>query len=647
MALQHNPRFTAEFALIRILGNSLPPRHAENEMLEHLAFILDNEPELDNCEKIWVLNRIANPALQQRCAALITRAGYRVIQLPFDLDDYAKCFSDMSGVDVRLLGKINEDDPKQFTAASFALEWKLRHKSLYAINLNQARNMALNLGRGFAKWTLPWDAACFVTAQAWDEVQELAASKVDSRYLVVPMARVKDFRSLRYAGFRPNIFTEPQLIFRHDSQSFFDERLRYGNGDKAELLVRLGVPGPWQQWRFAGWDSHQPLPCPERGLFAQGGWVARLPAGCDPGVEEHELLRWRSRFTGVAGLCHQLDTRVVCRNHKKARLLCYHESALARTADHRVREWVQRAECELEDPMLLVKSGCHDRAGLQEMIEGVCRSTLAGYCSGVASYSERALQMLTAWFITPTTRMDPQIAFAHRQQPDAVPGQVWDIADFRDLWALLDAITLLHRAGTLAAESLVAIQSWFAELLQGMDTSATQENNHVAVWSDLTKAAVGAFLGRHELTARILADAPLRISTQLTPFAVPAVALQRSRPLHYGLLLAQGLANLAWLGRRLGVDLWRYQASQQRSVAMLIRFLAQNRTLLDDYSTDPQGFDVRIAMVAKLVPADAAGYAALKLQDLAVCQPAPGDVSRQAPEFGITPYFAEFGPASL
>src|SRR5690606_6324998 len=46
------------FVLYRIIGNDLYPRHKKGQSRENLQFILENEPQLDGCEKRWVVNRI-------------------------------------------------------------------------------------------------------------------------------------------------------------------------------------------------------------------------------------------------------------------------------------------------------------------------------------------------------------------------------------------------------------------------------------------------------------------------------------------------------------------------------------------------------------------------------------------------------------
>ncbi|HEY6643335.1 alginate lyase family protein [Povalibacter sp.] len=647
-----------EFALYRILGNSLPPRHGADEMLAHLRFTLEHEPELPGCRKHWVLNRIADARVEAACAELIRQAGHECIRLPFEMIHYAKRFNDVSD----LPPGVDRVDPNHsqiaFDTSSFALEWKYRHKNLYAIGLNEARNVALDAGRAIARWTLPWDAACFICSDAWEQIRGLAASDAAALHLVVSLARVRDNAALLRPGSVSASLTEPQLGFRNDSQSRFDERLRYGNLNKAALLRNLGVPGPWHAWRTAAWDTQPTAVNPERGRFVQGGWVARLASTSEERIESSEIVRWRSRFEGVETLCRQLDARLVAANNPPGRLLCYDEAALIR-GDRRPQAaaLVAHARAALARPLPSVrdKTGCahsgdpadylsvapyfhidaagtvrhldgqrndaatrgtmasltNDRAALDQLVTDACSTALAGTLTGDRTFLEHTARMLRAWFIASGTRMNPHMRFA-QVTPGRETGNAWGIVDFRGFWPLLDAIVLTSRAGLLSDDEQGTLKSWFEAFLVDVDTRGIgREPNNIAVWNDLVVAALAAFVGRHARAAEVLADLPLRFASQLSAFGVPVNELKRTRPLHYGLFLAQGLINSAWLGRRLGIDLWAYSASQHRSIAMLLRFLALNKRLLVDYTADADRFDQRLAMAFAQVPADAVHAQAL------------------------------------
>jgi hypothetical protein len=61
--------------LYRVLGNDLPPSHEIGQTLSNLRFMLDHEPELEACEKRWVVNRIVDPEQEAAIIALLEERG--------------------------------------------------------------------------------------------------------------------------------------------------------------------------------------------------------------------------------------------------------------------------------------------------------------------------------------------------------------------------------------------------------------------------------------------------------------------------------------------------------------------------------------------------------------------------------------------
>lgn len=94
-------------ALYRILGNDLPPRHALNQTMENLQFLLEHEldvahteildPDVSrsilHIEKYFVLNRIANPDTLDGIRKLLFDYGVSedyIIEIPFEWEEYSK-----------------------------------------------------------------------------------------------------------------------------------------------------------------------------------------------------------------------------------------------------------------------------------------------------------------------------------------------------------------------------------------------------------------------------------------------------------------------------------------------------------------------------------------------------------------------------
>ncbi len=267
------------FVLYRIIGNDLYPRHDAGQSMANLRFVLEHEPALQGCEKRWLLNRIRQPEKLRDLIHLLDQHGFGYDVIPFE----AKVFRELPW-DWNIL-----PEPSFLSSKSYRRLlnhqrqcWEIalyRHKNIYFMNNNGARNKALELGRQYADWVLPWDGNCFVTSAGWQRLRDSVLRQSAADYFYVPMQRVASNSDLLDPAFQADPRDEPQLIFAADAREQFNEAFPYGRRPKVELFWRLGLPGPWDAWLDEPWDQPrrnrlQPLPaCPE------AGWVARLHSG--------------------------------------------------------------------------------------------------------------------------------------------------------------------------------------------------------------------------------------------------------------------------------------------------------------------------------------------------------------------------------
>jgi hypothetical protein len=267
------------FVLYRIIGNDLPPRHTGGQSRSNLAFILEHEPNLPDCEKRFVINRIVDPKEEQTIIAMLERAQLKYIHIPFKQEEYLKIPWDthesnaQSSLCDKRLNALTVIEKNQILMRRYRL------KNNYVMHNNGARNAALCEGRTLAKWVLPLDGNCFFTAKSWNEVRSTVTKNPEIPYYLVPMARITDNSLLLQNSFTPLAQDEPQVLFRADTALEFNAEYPYGRRPKVELLWRLGVPGAWDKWHIEPWD----LPCPpfaeQAGNFGTAGWVARLYSG--------------------------------------------------------------------------------------------------------------------------------------------------------------------------------------------------------------------------------------------------------------------------------------------------------------------------------------------------------------------------------
>lgn len=279
------------FVLYRIVGNDLYPRHAKGQSRENLRFVLENEPDFDACEKIWILNRIVDPDEEEKIISLLEHHGRSFLRIPFDPVEYRSLGWDFSAYPSpdylvsddfqkrkgAYFGKLKGEHREH--AAGRAITAAYRFKNNYVMNNNGARNIALMNGKSRAKWVLPWDGNCFITEAAWRQIRSDIESRAHLKYFLVPMERVTDNNKLLQGNYIPLPVEEPQVVFRCDTDEVFNEEYCYGRRPKVELFWRLNVPGQWNSWRDDPWDQPRRALSKDHGQFGVAGWVARMFSG--------------------------------------------------------------------------------------------------------------------------------------------------------------------------------------------------------------------------------------------------------------------------------------------------------------------------------------------------------------------------------
>lgn len=616
-------RVADRFVLYRIVGNDLPPRHAIGSARANVAFILAHEPELADCERRWLLNRIADPAEEAALIALLERHGQTYTRIPFSLSEYAEMPWTLDQLPVRggLLAIAIEGSRKQHPDCDLMVRMA---KNNYAMNNNGARNAALLAGRAAAKWVLPWDGNCFLTATAWDALRAAVLARPYLKYFVVPMARLGDNAEILRPGFRPVAEDEPQILFRQDAAEMFDLGCPYGMRSKVSLFWRLGVPGPWSNWGRRPWERDHDDLAAEAGQFGVAGWVARLESG-DAALEVGKNAmqqRGRARTSGIIGMLDALDERAMAARLDSRHLTLYRESALAALrgagTDHPVAKQIRDdALAAMARGLHAVtdKTGCapggdrrdywhpapywwpnpatpdglplirrdgirrpgttlyeagseqYDRSRLQRVLEDSLRCALAWTITGDETFAAHGAQLLRRWFLDPAHGMTPHLRFAQvRAGRAGNQGTAPGVVEMRDLPLALDAARLLRRAGAFTAEDEVQFRAWLSAYLQWLldspqGRSACLARNNIGTFHDLQTAAIAAYLGDAATLVTTFRRCRERIQIQFDPDGKQPHELQRSRPLHYSCFNLQGWSSLARIGRGCGEDLWSYRSA--------------------------------------------------------------------------------------
>lgn len=220
-----------------------------------------------------------------------------------------------------------------------------------------------------------------------------------------------------------------------------------------------------------------------------------------------------------------------------------------------------------------------DVSDLDAMSSGVEALSLAYFFQDDPRYAEKAARLLRVWFLDPKTRMNPNASFA-QGVPGRTPGRAEGVLDTYRLLRVVEAVGLLAPSGALSRSDHAGLERWFADYAHWMQISPTGReeraatNNH-GVWFDYQLATFALFARDEALARDVIAKAgEARIARQVTPDGSLPEELQRTRALHYSYFTLEPMIGLADLGRCVGVDLWRYETADGRSLRKALAFLA-------------------------------------------------------------------------
>lgn len=213
----------------------------------------------------------------------------------------------------------------------------------------------------------------------------------------------------------------------------------------------------------------------------------------------------------------------------------------------------------------------YDRRRLERMCDLVHTLALAHYLLGEPSYGERAAAQLRVWFLDEATRMNPHLTNAQMIRGKN-EGSSFGLIETEALTRVVDAVGLLRATGAWPQEDDRKLRQWFAQYLDWLLTSklgqgeSRSPGNHGTLY-DVQTTVFALYTGQEDLARQILEKVgPRRIATQIEPDGAQPQELRRTRSLSYAQLNLTGMMMLAFLGEKMGVDLWNYRSDDGRSI---------------------------------------------------------------------------------
>ena len=626
------------FVLYRIIGNDLCPRHKKGQSRENVRFILENEPGLFDCEKRWVINRIIDPDEERQIIAMLEASNQAFIHIPFVVEEYRKIGWDFDAMPTpgfltsKQFQKLAEQLPQQLHDRGIAALYRLKNN--YVMNNNGARNAALADGRGLAKWVLPWDGNCFITAKAWQEIHHGVTARPHLKYFVVPMDRVMDNAILLREDFTPHPVEEPQLLFRRDADEAFDPRISYGRRPKAELFWRLSIPGPWDAWRDDPWDQKRRALSPEAQQFGVVSWVARMFSGVEAFEQKNKestARRDQARREAIITTIDHLDglrydaardpdglafyprerlnhlrhalqhdgplLPLAARIVKDAELaltgepfsvmeamalapncdphdyLSPESSLRSDFAEPRGTPYTKKNAQRAPSPRIYEPNSFQydNRTRLQLMFDGTAALALGWYLTGRADFASHGAGLIRTCFLDPATRMNPHL------------GGCGSIIELKNLYYVLDAVRLLESSGAFGTEDTEALKAWLQGYLLWLETSkqGTKEmtsRDHHGSYFDLQTAAITAYLGERRKLRDIFLRAQCRIAQQFTEAGVQPEEMPRPNTQHCVFFNLQGWLCIFQIAIAKGLPIGDWTREPYSRIATAFRWIMRHHT---------------------------------------------------------------------
>lgn len=199
--------------------------------------------------------------------------------------------------------------------------------------------------------------------------------------------------------------------------------------------------------------------------------------------------------------------------------------------------------------------------------------------AGRREFAEHASSHLRAWFVTPATRMNPNLQYAQAVR-GASTGRSYGIIDTLHLAEVAQAAIVLQKGAVLSGSDWYGTLDWFDEYLTWLERSdpgqkeRDAKNNHGTCWI-VQAAAFARLVGK----ATVLQACRERLTTvvfptQIAPDGSFPLELARTKPYGYSLFDLDALGMAAQILSDGSGDLWLYKLGDGRGLAACFRFMA-------------------------------------------------------------------------
>ena len=204
--------------------------------------------------------------------------------------------------------------------------------------------------------------------------------------------------------------------------------------------------------------------------------------------------------------------------------------------------------------------------------------TSAWILTGNKKYARQVLKHFNAWFVNPSTRMNPNMLYAQAIW-GRFTGRGIGLIDAYHLVEVAQSAKILINNHAIPEKDAVKIKTWFSSFLTWMTThpygidEMNAKNNHGTCWA-VTAAAIADLTGNEEVRQIcVLRFKTILLPSQMDPDGSFPEELKRTKPYGYSLFNIDAMCNLAQILSTRDDNLWEFKTDDGKSLKKGMEFI--------------------------------------------------------------------------
>jgi len=214
---------------------------------------------------------------------------------------------------------------------------------------------------------------------------------------------------------------------------------------------------------------------------------------------------------------------------------------------------------------------------LNQVYDAVFYLSLAAFFLNDQKYAVQASRIISAWFLNPETKMNPNLNFAQAVR-GVSDGRGSGIIDMHRFSMFPTAINLLDASGKWNSRDYNSLKDWFRQFLNWMLTSKNGKhemnsgNNH-ATWWAAQSMAYSIFLNDTSVYNMLVEHTKKDlIAKEISADGSCAREEARTRSMHYTAFNQDAFSLICTMTSLRGTDLWTYSTPESGSVKKSIDY---------------------------------------------------------------------------